>query len=84
MLTVSKIPVPDPIAPRKSAKIVRAPMQIPPKVAAVITSWWIFLLVPSLVFPLRNIPCSFRLLAISLGPWPETSTQVREKRAQAE
>lgn len=38
MFTVSKIPVPDPIAPRKSANTVNKPMQIPPNVAAVIIS----------------------------------------------
>lgn len=35
MVTASKIPVPEPIAPTKSAKIVRAPIQSPPRVAAV-------------------------------------------------
>jgi hypothetical protein len=34
MVTASKIPVPDPMAPMKSARMVRHPMQIPPKVAA--------------------------------------------------
>lgn len=46
MLTVSKIPVPDPMAPKKSAKIVKTPMHIPPNVAAVITNCLIFLYVP--------------------------------------
>jgi hypothetical protein len=35
IVTDSKIPVPEPIAPTQSANIVRAPMQSPPKVAAV-------------------------------------------------
>lgn len=35
MVTARRIPVPEPIAPTKSAKIVRAPMHSPPKVAAV-------------------------------------------------
>ena len=35
IVTASRIPVPEPIAPTKSAKIVRAPMQSPPSVAAV-------------------------------------------------
>ena len=35
MLTASKIPVPDPIAPMKSANIVRSPTQIPPIDAAI-------------------------------------------------
>ena len=34
-VTASKIPVPDPMAPMKSAKTVSAPMQTPPKAAAV-------------------------------------------------
>lgn len=34
METASKIPVPEPIAPKKSAKIVKAPIAIPPKAAA--------------------------------------------------
>jgi hypothetical protein len=36
IVTVKRIPVPDPIAPKKSAKIVKTPMHIPPRVAAVI------------------------------------------------
>lgn len=35
IVTANKIPVPDPMTPKKSAKIVRAPMHIPPKVAAI-------------------------------------------------
>ena len=35
IVTASNIPVPDPIAPTKSAKMVKAPIQRPPKVAAV-------------------------------------------------
>lgn len=35
MVTASKIPVPEPMAPRKSANTDRAPMQSPPKAAAV-------------------------------------------------
>ena len=38
----------------------------------------------SLVPPFKNIPCSFKLLATSLGPCPETSIQVLENNAQAE
>ena len=33
-VTARRIPVPDPIAPTKSAKILSAPMHIPPNVAA--------------------------------------------------
>ncbi len=83
IVTVKRIPVPDPIAPKKSAKIVKTPMHIPPRVAAVIINDRSFLSVPSLVDPLMNIPCSFKFLATYLGPCPETSIQVLLKRAQA-
>ena len=58
-------------------------MHIPPNVAAVITNCFIFLYVPSLVFPFKNIPCSFKLFAIYLGPCPDTSIQVLLNKAQA-
>lgn len=35
MVTASRIPVPDPMAPRKSASTERAPMHKPPNAAAV-------------------------------------------------
>lgn len=35
MFTASNIPVPDPMAPRKSAKIDNSPIIIPPNIAAV-------------------------------------------------
>jgi len=35
IVTASKIPVPEPIAPKKSAITVKAPMLIPPKEAAI-------------------------------------------------
>ena len=35
IVTARRIPVPDPIAPMKSAKIDKAPIQHPPKAAAV-------------------------------------------------
>lgn len=35
IVTAKRIPVPDPIAPTKSANIVSAPMHSPPRVAAV-------------------------------------------------
>lgn len=35
MVTANKIPVPDPMAPMKSAMTDKAPMQSPPKAAAV-------------------------------------------------
>lgn len=82
MLTLSNIPVPDPMAPKKSAKIVNKPIQMPPNVAAVNINCFNFLYVPSFVCPFKNIPSSFSLLATYLGPCPETSIQVLLKRAQ--
>nr|GMD87552.1 Os09g0347750 [Ipomoea batatas] len=38
LLEANRIPVPEPIAPMKSANTVNAPMHIPPKAAAVATS----------------------------------------------
>jgi len=35
IVTASRIPVPEPMAPMKSANMERAPMQHPPKAAAV-------------------------------------------------
>lgn len=35
MVTASRMPVPEPMAPMKSAMIVRAPMHMPPNAAAV-------------------------------------------------
>ncbi len=84
IVTVNRIPVPDPIAPKRSAKIVRTPMHIPPKVAAVKMRLFNFRKVPSFVLPFKNIPCYLRLPATSFGPCPETSIQVLEKRAQPE
>lgn len=43
MFTVKRIPVPEPMAPRKSVKIVSNPIQIPPNVAAVKISCFNFL-----------------------------------------
>lgn len=82
MLTVRRIPVPDPMAPKKSAKIVKRPMQIPPKVAAVKISCFNFFWKPSLVYPFKNMLYSLSLAATSLGPCPETSIQVLLNRAQ--
>ena len=81
MVTASNIPVPDPIAPTKSAKIVRAPMHIPPKVAAT----GIYLLSNSLILaslnPLIEYPWSVKFFATSETPLPETSIQVLLNRA---
>lgn len=36
MFTVKRIPVPDPMAPKKSATTVKTPIKTPPNVAAVL------------------------------------------------
>ena len=83
IVTVSKIPVPEPMAPRKSATMVKAPMHIPPKVAAVGMYLLNISLVPESVCPRTNIPSLFRFLATSSGPCPENSIHVLLNSAQA-
>jgi len=65
----------------KSAQIVSAPMQSPPKVAAI----GIYLLSTfnklSSLYPLRNFFCSISYFFTSLGEIPAISIQVFEKRA---
>ena len=81
-MTANKIPVPDPTAPRKSAKIVKAPTHIPPKVAAI----GIYLLKTNFIFeflnPLMECPLSTNPLTTSFTPEPDTSIQVLENKAQ--
>lgn len=82
IVTDNKIPVPEPIAPKKSATIVKAPMHIPPNVAAM----GIYLFKTSLTLlslkPTTDMSYSLSYLATSLGDDPETSIQVFEKIAQ--
>lgn len=68
IVTVSRIPVPDPIARKKSARMVSNPTHIPPKVAAMGIIFLSWSLVPSLVNPFKNIPYDLSCLATSLGP----------------
>ena len=82
MVTASKIPVPEPIAPKKSAITDKAPIQRPPKAAAVgIYLFKVFSVLDSLC-PLITICCSLSCLATSLADDPDTSIQVFEKNAQ--
>ena len=83
IVTVNNIPVPDPIALKKSARIVNSPTHIPPKVAATGINFLNYLLVPSSVNPFKNIPYDLSCLATSFGPCPETSIQVLLNKAQA-
>jgi len=83
--------IPEPIAPKQSAKIVKAPIHIPPKEAAI----GIYLLRTSFMeeslYPTIYISYSLSYLATykkldwfntSFGDDPETSIQVLEKTAQ--
>ena len=66
----------------KSASTERAPMQRPPKAAAVgmyrFSSW----IIEVSLWPLITICCSLSCLATSLAELPETSIQVLLKKAQ--
>jgi len=82
MVTASKIPVPDPIAPMKSARIVNDPIQTPPKVAAMGMYFLRTLIMDDSLCPCKVKSYSLSYLATSLGEDPETSIQVLEKIAQ--
>ena len=84
MVTASKIPVPEPIAPMKSAKIERAPIQTPPKAAAVGMYLLRYLTMESSLMPSIKSSWSMNCLATSLELDPETSIQILEKKAQEE
>ncbi len=51
IVTANKIPVPDPIAPIKSAKIESAPIQTPPKAAAVGMYLFKYFIIDSSLWP---------------------------------
>jgi len=83
MVTDSNIPVPDPITPMKSAKIVRAPMHIPPKVAAIGMYLFKTIFNPTLsLLPGMLIFSLFSYLSTSFTLLPLTSIQVFENTAQ--
>ncbi len=79
MVTANRIPVPDPIAPRKSARTVNIPMHMPPKEAA--TGMYLFR------WRTRDVSrCPFicnpwfrSILATSRGDCPETFRKRAEK-----
>lgn len=74
--------LPEPITPMKSAIMVRAPMHIPPNVAAMGIYLPKYFLRPSSLCPAKIIPYSFNYLATSLTELPETSIHVFENIAQ--
>jgi len=55
IVTANKIPVPDPIAPIKSARIVKDPIHIPPKVAATGIYLFNFYSIDSGLYPMMTI-----------------------------
>ena len=81
MVTASRIPVPEPMAPMKSAKILRAPIHIPPNAAA--TGIYLFncLTIESSLIPSITNSWSINCLTTSLELEPETSIQILEKKA---
>ena len=82
IVTASKIPVPDPIAPIKSATIDKAPIHIPPKAAAVGIYLFNCLTIDSSLCPWMIMSYSISCLATSLALLPDTSIHIFENRAQ--
>jgi hypothetical protein len=76
------MPVPDPMAPKQSAKIEIAPMQAPPKAAAVGMYLLRCFTMDSSLIPSTSISFSINYLAISLELDPDISIQILEKNAQ--
>lgn len=82
IVTARRIPVPEPMAPMKSAKMERAPIQHPPKAAA--TGIYLFncLTMESSLIPSMTSSWSMSCLTTSLELEPDTSIQILEKKAQ--
>lgn len=70
------------MAPMKSAKMDRAPMQMPPKAAAVGMYLFRALTMDSSLMPSIIRSWSISCLAMSLELDPDTSIQILEKNAQ--
>lgn len=81
MVTAKRIPVPDPMAPMKSAKMQRAPMQIPPKVAAVWMYRLSWLIIAVSLQPSIMRSWSINYFVISRGLCPLMSIHNLEKKA---
>ena len=82
MVTASKIPVPEPMAPRKSAKMDSSPMQMPPVMAAVGMYLSSSLIIDFSLCPKSIKSFSVNCLARSLELELEISIQILEKNAQ--
>ena len=81
MVTAIRIPVPEPIAPMKSAKIDKAPMHIPPKAAATGMYLFSYFTIESSLIPSITNSLSINCLTTSRELEPETSIQILEKNA---
>jgi len=81
IVTAKRIPVPDPIAPMKSAKIERAPIQHPPKAAATGIYLLSYFTILSSLIPSITNSWSISYLTTSLELDPDTSIQILEKKA---
>merc|ERR1719356_1907975 len=81
IVTAKRIPVPEPIAPKKSATIVRTPMHMPPNAAAVGMYMSRTCNSDESRCPLNIICWSRSCLATSREEEPDTSIHVFEKSA---
>lgn len=82
ILTASKIPDPEPMAPIKSAKMVRIPTAIPPTQAAIGIYFYNLDVIESFRIPTIAISYSLNYLTRSFVLSPEISIQILEKKAQ--
>ena len=82
IVTAKRIPVPDPIAPIKSATTDKAPIHIPPKAAAVGMYLFNYFTIDSSLWPWMIMSYSINYLATSLALLPDTSIQILENKAQ--
>ena len=83
MVTASRMPVPLPMAPMKSAMTVSAPMHIPPNAAAVGMYRLSSFCSEDSRWPTMNICCCLSCFATSRAEEPETSIHVLENKAHA-
>ncbi|KYM94917.1 hypothetical protein ALC62_14512 [Cyphomyrmex costatus] len=89
IVTASKIPVPEPIAPKKSASTERAPIHSPPNAAAVGMYRFNSRIMELSLWPRITICCSLsylnhfleKIILTSFAELPETSIHVLEKKA---
>lgn len=81
IVTAKRIPVPDPIAPMKSAKIDNAPIHTPPKAAATGIYLLSCLTIESSLIPSITNSWSISYLTTSRELDPDTSIQILEKNA---